>query len=85
MLLGGVYFPARAVGEPALEAFAQFLPLTPALHALRHLLLRGATLAEVAPSITRLAIMAAILLPAGMLAFTAGVRHARRSGSLTHY
>ena len=85
MLLGGVYFPTRAIGEPALEAFAQFLPLTPALHALRHLLLRGATLGEVAPSIAALAVMAMILLPAGMAAFTLGVRHARRTGSLTHY
>ena len=85
MLLGGVYFPTRAVGEPALESFAEFLPLTPALRALRFLLLRGDSLADVSDSILRLAVMSAVLLPAGMLAFTAGVRHARRSGSLTHY
>lgn len=85
MLLGGVYFPTRAVGEPALESFAEWLPLTPALRALRYLLLRGDSLTDVGDSLLRLALMSVVLLPAGMLAFTAGVRHARRSGSLTHY
>lgn len=85
MLLGGVYFPTRSVGEPALESLAEWLPLTPALKALRFLLLRGDSLADVSDLILRLALMAAVLLPLGLLAFTAGVRHARRSGSLTHY
>lgn len=85
MLLGGVYFPTRSVGDPALEEFAQLLPLTPALAAMRLLLLKGAPFAEVAGSIGRLAIMAAVLLPIGLIAFSLGVRRARTSGSLTHY
>lgn len=85
MLLGGVYFPTRSVGEPALESLAEWLPLTPALKALRFLLLRGESLAGVSDLVLRLALMAVVLLPAGLLAFNAGVRHARRSGSLTHY
>lgn len=85
MLLGGVYFPTRSVGDPALESLASWLPLTPALRALRLLLLRGESLAAVAPLVTRLALMAAVLLPVGFLAFSAAVRRARKTGSLTHY
>lgn len=85
MLLGGVYFPARSVGEPALESFAEWLPLTPALRALRSLLLRGDPVREVSRELAALASMAAVLVPLGLIAFVAGVRRARRSGSLTHY
>ena len=85
MLLGGVYFPTRSVGEPALESFAEWLPLTPALRALRYLLLRGDSLSDVSDLVTRLALMAAVLLPIGLAAFAAGIRRARQTGSLTHY
>lgn len=85
MLLGGVYFPTSAVGVPSVEAAAQWLPLTPALHALRLLLLRGATFEDLTPDVVRLATMAAVLLPAGLAAFAFGVRRARHTGSLTHY
>lgn len=85
MLLGGVYFPARSVGEPALESIAEWLPLTPALRALRYLLLRGYGVSDVEPELVSLLAMAAVLLPAGLFAFSLGVRHARRAGTLTHY
>ena len=85
MLLGGVYFPARAVGDPRLEAFSHWLPLTPALRALRLMLLRGQGLMEVSDQVVWLAVMAAVLLPFGLFAFNAGIRRARVSGSLTHY
>lgn len=85
MLLGGVYFPTAAVGEPTIEAAAQWLPLTPALHSLRLLLLRNVTLAEISPDLLRLSAMAAVLLPLGLAAFAFGVRRARHTGSLTHY
>jgi ABC-2 type transport system permease protein len=85
MLLGGVYFPARAVGDPQLEALSNWLPLTPALRALRLMLLRGDGLAQVGDQVVWLALMALVLLPVGLVAFNAGIRRARVSGSLTHY
>lgn len=85
MLLGGVYFPTSAVGEEGLEAFAEFLPITPALRALRMLLLRGEPLSMVSYELAALTVMAGVLVPVGLAAFTFGIRRARRSGSLTHY
>ena len=85
ILLGGVYYPVSATGNPTITRLADLLPVTPALHALRLLLLRGAPFAEVESSVGTLALMAALLLPLGLGAFDLGVRRARVSGSLTHY
>jgi len=85
MLFGGVYFPVSASGDPALVSAAGWIPITPALDALRDLLLRGATFAEVAPAVLRLAALAAVLLPLGLAGFAFGLRRARVNGSLTHY
>ena len=85
MLLGGVYFPTAVVHDPALESFARWIPITPALRALRLMLLRGEGVGELSGTLLQLALMGAVLLPAGMLAFRFGLQRARVNGSLTHY
>lgn len=85
MLLGGVYFPTAVVHDPRLEAFAGWIPVTPALRALRLLLLRGDGFGDVAPLVVRLGAMALVLVPLGLAAFRFGLRRARINGSLTHY
>lgn len=84
VLLGGVFFPV-AVLPPPLQAAGAVLPLTHALEALRLAILRGATLAEVAPRLRVLLLCAAVLVPASLFAFGRAVRRARDDGSLTHF
>lgn len=84
VLLGGVLFPL-AVLPPPLQAAASALPLTHALEGLRHALLRGASVAEIAPQLQALGLSAAILVPLSLLAFRRAVRRARDDGSLTHF
>ena len=84
VLLGGVLFPV-AVLPPPLQAAASVLPLTHALEGLRLALLRGSSIAAIAPQLTLLACSAAVLVPVAFLAFRHAVRRARQDGSLTHY
>jgi ABC-2 type transport system permease protein len=86
-LLGGVYFPVEVFAEraPWLLPLANLLPLTYALRALRLALLGRATPAALWPDLAALAVFAAVLLPAGLLAFRWAVARARIDGSFTHY
>lgn len=83
-LLGGVFYPVSVLPS-WLEPFSSLLPITYALEAMRHILLNGATLVEVGDKALALAVFAALLLPAGLVAFGYGLKTARREGSLIHY
>ncbi len=70
---------------PALRFVAYLLPLSHALEGLRFALMRGESLAELWRFIVILVAFDALLLPAGRLAFRAGLDRVRRAGALGHY
>jgi len=84
VLLGGVFYPPQDMW-PWLETLSRFLPVTYALHAWRHALLKGATFRDLLPDIAALLVFVAILLPIGALAFRFAIRKARQEGSLVQY
>ena len=83
-MLGGVLFP-QTVLYPWMRPLAVVLPLTHALEAMRGAVLMGEGPAELWPSILALLLFAAVLLPAGVAAFSLAVRRAKRTGSLVQY
>jgi ABC-2 type transport system permease protein len=84
LLLGGVAYPVSVL-PPWLRALGQALPLTHALEAARGALLLGASPSALARPLTALALLAAVLVPAGAALFLFTLRRARMDGSLTHY
>jgi ABC-2 type transport system permease protein len=83
-LLSGVLFPVSVL-YPWMRPLSAFLPLTHALEAMRRAVLVGEGFAELWPSIVALLVFAAVLLPAGVAAFSLAVRRAKRTGSLVQY
>jgi ABC-2 type transport system permease protein len=81
-ILGGVYFPVALLPEP-LRAVADWVPLAVGLRAFRAALLEGAGLAQAAPAIGRLALVATVTFPPAALALRFAFDRARRRGSLT--
>ena len=82
-LLGGTLIPIGLLPR-WVQAISQALPLTQALSVMR-LALAGRSLASVGTSIAVLAVLAAILLPVGLLAVTKATQRSRREGSLVVY
>jgi len=84
MLLSGVAYPVSVL--PAwLRAAGRLLPLTHALELVRGGLLRGAGPAELATSMSALALFAGVLCPVGAALLVYALRRARIDGSLTHF
>lgn len=83
-LLGGVYYPVEVL-PGWLQETAQWIPMTHALEALRHILLTGESLSSAGPHLAKLGLWAVIGLPAGYLFFRFAVDRARVNGSLGHY
>jgi ABC-2 type transport system permease protein len=83
-LLGGVYFPTTVL-PPVLSPLAEWLPLTPALRALRQTLLLGYPVSSVAGDLARLAGLALAGVLAGTLTLRVSFQYARRAGSLAQY
>jgi ABC-2 type transport system permease protein len=80
-LLGGVYFPVEVLPEP-IEWLANALPFTWGVDVFRASLLGG----DVDPvQLVGLLASAAMLVPLALLAFTAAVKRARRTGTLAEY
>ena len=75
-LFGGVYFPITLLPEN-LRFISYFLPITYALRALRHALLRGDTFRMLLPDITVLLFFSILLLPLSILIFKYAVRKAK--------
>lgn len=82
--LGGIYYPLSALPE-WLRAPAHVLPITPALQALRRLLLAGGSWAEVLPFLGMLGAFALVMVPASLRFFRWAIRRAMRDGTLTQY
>ena len=83
-LLGGVFYPITVL-PGWLQPISYLLPLTYSLRAMRHAILRGDSLYELAPEVITLAVFAGILLPLSFLVFRYAVRRAKMEGSLTQY
>jgi ABC-2 type transport system permease protein len=83
-LLGGVYFPTSVL-PASLVPLAEWLPLTPALRALRQALLLGYPLSTVAGDIARLVALAAVSVAVGVMSLRWAFSYARRAGSLSQY
>ncbi|RME21518.1 MAG: ABC transporter permease [Deltaproteobacteria bacterium] len=83
-LLGGVYYPVSVLPGWG-KALANLLPITHSLEAMRMLLLRGASVEEVAGSLVALVVFLLIAGPLSMLAFLWALRRGRRDGSLSHF
>lgn len=84
ILFGGVYYPPEILPGP-LQNLSKTVPITPALSALRRLLLKGEPPGAIADDLGSLALFAAILLPLAVTVFAFAVRRAKREGTLTHY
>ncbi|MBL8058410.1 MAG: ABC transporter permease [Anaerolineales bacterium] len=83
-MFAGVYFPIPLL-PAVLRPFAYALPLSHALEGLRLALMRGEPLAGLGRYLLILLAFSAALVPLGLWALRAGLRHVRRTGSLGHY
>lgn len=81
LLLGGVFFPVDQL-PAALRMLSWITPVTPALAAMRPLLLDGAPLAAVLSPVTALAAYAVAGVPLSLALFNAAVHHARRTAGI---
>jgi ABC-2 type transport system permease protein len=83
-LLGGVYYSTSVI--PSWMGYLPpFVPLTYGLRALRRAMLQGAGFTDIAGDLGMLVLLAAVLWLVGTAAFLAGLRYARRAGTLSHY
>lgn len=84
VVLGGTFYPV-AVLPPALQVVGTLLPITHGLAVLRGAMLEGLGVVELAGSLGALAIVAALWLAIGLVAFGLAIRRARTDGSLAQY
>jgi ABC-2 type transport system permease protein len=82
-VLGGVIFPVGSLPS-WLEPLALLLPITHTLDGIREGL-DGATVSDTAGQIAILFVMAALLMPTGLKAFSLALARAKREGSLGEY
>lgn len=80
-LLSGGLYPVSALPE-WLRDLTPWLPATHAISALRATLLDNASIATIAPQLSRLTLFAVLAPPASAALFAAGLRHARVQGTL---
>ncbi len=81
VLLGGVYYPVEVL-PLWLQKLAVLLPLTHSLKAIRLVMLKGASLAEVWTEIFVLLLFALLLLPISLLCFRWALKKAVIEGTL---
>jgi ABC-2 type transport system permease protein len=82
--LGSVFFPVQQLPEWVRPA-SDLLPVTWSLRVVRGSLLYGQTFAELRDELLNLALLTAILLPAGLVCSRYAIRRAKREGSLVQY
>lgn len=83
-IVGGAYFPI-SVMPVWMQKISFLVPISYSLDALRLTMLQGYSIAGVGKSLTVLAAIAIVLVPASLAIFTAAVRNGRREGSLMVY
>jgi ABC-2 type transport system permease protein len=82
--LGGVYYPTHVIPS-WLQAVSRVIPMTYGLRALRQSALLGDRFALVSHDIAILAGQTTVMLAVGAATLTLALRHARRTGTLSHY
>jgi ABC-2 type transport system permease protein len=81
---GNVFFPSALLPHP-IRWVSDWLPMSWSLRVVRGTLFHGESLGDVAGPIGRLAVLSALLLPAGILGARVAIRKAKRDGSLAQY
>jgi ABC-2 type transport system permease protein len=81
---GNVIFPSKLL-PPTVQWVSDWLPMSWSLEVVRGALLKGATFADVARPIGRLAILTAVLVPLGLAGARIAIRKAKREGTLVQY
>ncbi len=82
-IFGGAFFPVQALPE-WIQPLALLMPLTYALSGIRDGL-NGASPQDVLPQIIVLTVMAVVLMPIGLRAFSYSIDRAKREGALGEY
>ena len=82
--LSGVYYPLEVL-PGWLAVIGYLLPTTYGLRALRHALINGASLTDLASDVAVLLLFAAVSVPLGLWSFHLGFNRARQQGTLSHY
>jgi ABC-2 type transport system permease protein len=83
-VLGGLMYPVSILPS-WLQTLARLLPVTYSLEGLRAALLDGADFSILWPTIIKLALFAAILLPISFAVFARALRRTKINGTLSHF
>ncbi|MDA2916801.1 ABC transporter permease [Nitrospinae bacterium AH_259_B05_G02_I21] len=83
-LVGGVYVPVSVLPD-WLQLVARLNPVTYAVEAMQRAVYHGASLRDVSPHATALALFVLLLIPVSYWTLTRAIRRAKINGSLTHY
>ncbi len=83
-LFGGVLFPIEVFPQ-WLQNISHILPITYAVNGMRHALLQGYSLGDLAPDLFTLALFSLILLPLSLFVFDRSVLKVKAEGGLVHY
>jgi ABC-type multidrug transport system permease subunit len=83
-LTSGLYFPV-ALLPGYLQWISEVQPFTPAVDLLRNLLVSTPLSGTAAADVAKMVGFLIIMIPAGLLALKAGLRHAQRRGTIMEY
>ncbi len=83
-LFGGVYFPVKVL-PACLQKISFILPITYTLQAMRKSIITGASLKELIPELSSLAIFCLIFFPISIFSFKLALRKAKKHGSLLYF
>ena len=81
LLVSGVYYSIDVL-PPWLRVFSAISPATYILSGIRHALIDGQSIADLAGTIAMLALFGAVLVPGGIAVFAIGERWAKKTGKL---
>jgi ABC-2 type transport system permease protein len=84
ILLGGVYYPTETIPS-WIQSLSVVVPMTYGLRAVRQLVLDGAPSLDVMRDVSVMALIAAVCLSIGALAFRAAFNYSRKRGTLSQY
>ena len=84
VLLGGVYYPTETIPS-WIQSLSVVIPMTYGLRAVRQLVLDGAPAVAVVRDVLLMALIAAICLAVGALAFRTAFNYSRKRGTLSQY
>jgi ABC-type polysaccharide/polyol phosphate export permease len=83
-IFAGVYFPVRLLPD-SIQWLSEVQPFTPAVELLRHLISGAPTSDPPLTSALKLALWAAVMLPASVWALERAVAYSRRRGTIIEY